>query len=1021
MQKTQKGNLSILDRPILGGIRLDWWTLLYVGLIALAIFTRLWNLEWRAYCHDESIHASWSWDLYTGKGYRHNPTYHGPFGYHITAFMFFLFGDSDYTGRLAAGLFGVGTVILMLLMRRWLGRWGTLAATTLMIISPIMMHRTRYIRMDPWTILFAGIMFVAILHYLEKRRDIHLYIIAAMFALSLVSKETAFIYEAIFGTFLVILFVVRWWREGRFPWKSAEFDLILLIGTLSLPLISPLPLFLVYKLFHLGYRITDYSNQGIIRSLATFIPFLGISIAIGYWWGRRRWLIAAGIFYLIMISFFTTMFTNGQGFASGMFGSLGYWLEQQEVKRGGQPWYYYFLLVPMYEFLPLLFGLLGIGYWARGALRALREHSRARATEKKGAIAAVPEKAPFVSFVVYWTAMSLVIYSWAGEKMPWLAQNIVLPLIPLAGWFIGQVMEKIDLREFTERRGWLMVVLIPLFILVLVTALRARPFQGTSLDQLGETMRWLLSVMMAVGLAVAFYSIGRRLRASGIWQALFFTTLIVMMALTFRFAWMASFTTGDLASEMMVYAQGTPDVPLVMQEITEMSLRLTGGLDLKVAYDDESSWPFVWYLRNFRNAQYYAKQPSAPFDAAVVIVGLANEPGVKPYLGNKYLRREYRLIWWPSETYKDLTFAKIIKGIGSAESRRNFWNVFFYRKYSYPLSQWPHVNRFAMYVRRDIATQLWDYGPEVVTEEIVLPGEEYEKKLRQVSPLQVWGSEGGGAGQFRYPKGVALDAQGNLYVVDSQNHRVVKLGPNGEHLLTIGGQGNAPGQFNEPWSVAVDAEGYIFVADTWNHRIQRFSPDGQFETMWGIFGDIGGIMPGDPNLFYGPRDIAIDDSGYLYVTDTGNKRVIAFDRDGKYINQWGGPGADNGRFLEPVGIARDGEGNFYVADTWNRRIQKFDKAFNYLAQWPIAGWEGESVVNKPYLAADAAGNVYATDPEMYRIIKFDTKGTVLAVWGQFGVDRNSLNLPTGIAVDGQGNIYVSDSSNHRIVKYGPIQ
>ena len=1013
-EKTQKTELSLLDRPILGGIRLDWWMMICVLIIVLAMGTRLWDLAWRAYCHDESIHASWSWDLYTGKGYRHNPVYHGPFYYHLTAFAFFLFGDSDTTGRLPAAIFGVATVILVLYLRKWLGRWGTLAAIALMTLSPIMMHRSRYIRDDPWPIVFEIILFIAILFYMEKRQDKYLYVIAAAMSLAFASKETAFIYQAIFGSFLFFFLLFRLRRNGKESWrKDPIFDLVVLIGTLILPLASPFPIKL------LGFDPTDYSTQGIVRSGIIFLIVLGISAAIGLWWDRRRWLISAGIFYLIFISLFTTMFTNGQGFATGMIGSLGYWLQQQEVKRGGQPWFYYFLLIPMYDFLVLLFSLLGAGYALKKFMP--RRAAAPEAAPRQVKAPAAELQAPFIPFVLYWIVLSWIMYTWAGEKMPWIASNIIPPMVLLAGWFIGQVFERIDWVAFRARSGWVMVVLIPLFLTVLITVAQVRPFQGTSLDQLGDTMRWLACVVVGVGILIAFYYLAQKLGGEGIWHSLFLATLIVLSAFTIRYAWMISFQTGDLASELMVYAQGTPDVPLVMQEITDMSQRLTGGLDLKVAYDDESSWPFVWYLRNFKNAQYFAKKPGAPFDAAVVIVGLGNEAAAKPFLGNKYLRREYKLIWWPTEAYKDLTLSKVIQGIGDPAARQNFWNVIFYRKYTYGLNNWPHVNRFAMYVRRDVAAQLWDYGPEVIVQEVEAPGEEYEKKLRQVAAIQTIGGEGAGNGQLRSPKGVAFDSTGNLYVTDSQNHRIVKFSAAGQFIAQWGSQGNQPGQLNEPWAVAVDKQGYIFVADTWNHRIQRFSPQGQFEKAWGVFGDIGATMPGKEDLLYGPRDIVIDAEGNLYVSDTGNKRIIKFDRDGKYLGQWGGLGAGDGQFVEPVGIAIDASGNFYVADTWNRRIQKFDKSFRYVAQWPVAGWEGESVVNKPYIAADAEGNVYITDPEQYRVIKFDAKGAVLAVWGQFGTDLNSLNLPTGLKLDKDGNIYVADSSNHRILKYGPVK
>jgi len=173
---------------------------------------------------------------------------------------------------------------------------------------------------------------------------------------------------------------------------------------------------------------------------------------------------------------------------------------------------------------------------------------------------------------------------------------------------------------------------------------------------------------------------------------------------------------------------------------------------------------------------------------------------------------------------------------------------------------------------------------------------------------------------------------------------------------------------------------------------------------------------------WGPRAIAFDARGNVYVTDTGNKRVQEFDPEGNFIAQWGGGGVIEGYMDEPVGIATDAQGNFYVADTWNRRVQKFDAAFGYLKEWAISGWESQSIVNKPYVAVDRQANlVYVTDPEGYRVLVFDTEGTFRATFGQYGNDNKSFALPNGVAVDGQGNVYVADADNHRILIFARVE
>ena len=91
-----------------------------------------------------------------------------------------------------------------------------------------------------------------------------------------------------------------------------------------------------------------------MRLAALFGAFAAVSVAIGWWWKRRVWLIATAIFLGITVPFFTTFFTNGVGLGTGFVGSLGYWLEQQGVQRGSQPIYYYFVVTPIYEYLPML-------------------------------------------------------------------------------------------------------------------------------------------------------------------------------------------------------------------------------------------------------------------------------------------------------------------------------------------------------------------------------------------------------------------------------------------------------------------------------------------------------------------------------------------------------------------------------------------------------------------------------------------------------------------------------------------
>ena len=187
--------------------------------------------------HDESLHTRFSYNLYNEGNFQHTPLMHGPVLFHATALSFYLFGDSDFSGRIYTALLGVFMVMFPLLWRKWLGRWGAILASTMLLISPLILYYNRYIRHDTPSIFFGMIMAYCILMYLDggpryRRRAIWLYLFAAAMILNLGSKETAFIYIAIFGSFLLIYFLVRLAQQrlelrGRYLFQSIMLGILL--------------------------------------------------------------------------------------------------------------------------------------------------------------------------------------------------------------------------------------------------------------------------------------------------------------------------------------------------------------------------------------------------------------------------------------------------------------------------------------------------------------------------------------------------------------------------------------------------------------------------------------------------------------------------------------------------------------------------------------------------------------------------------------------------------------------------
>src|SRR5438105_13363429 len=127
---------SILDVPFSALFNVNLEGLLWLGIILFTIATRFWDLGSRAYNHDESLHTLYSWYLYQGRGYKHDPMMHGPFQFHINALIYFLFGDPDYTGRLLPAIFGVIAVTVPIFLRKYMGRVGALLMAASIAIAP---------------------------------------------------------------------------------------------------------------------------------------------------------------------------------------------------------------------------------------------------------------------------------------------------------------------------------------------------------------------------------------------------------------------------------------------------------------------------------------------------------------------------------------------------------------------------------------------------------------------------------------------------------------------------------------------------------------------------------------------------------------------------------------------------------------------------------------------------------------------------------------------------------------------
>jgi uncharacterized protein (TIGR03663 family) len=1115
-------NTSPLDRLAIRSISINWEAVIFFSILVLAFASRFYDLGLRVMSHDETSHVYFSWRLYQGYGYQHDPVTHGPLQFHLIALSYFLFGDNDFSARIPAALFSIATIAFMWNYRRYLGRIGALIAATLFLISPYMLYYGRYARNEAFVALFGVMMIWSILRYLEDGKPKYLFWLIAATALHFTAKETAFIYTAQALIFLGFYFIFRvtgspWPRpnnkqyfffalvvgvllvgasagftflnQGKgliSPQETASpsvpgqsiattptgttlslplmlmilallvfliavflllrgytlpllrtersFDLLIVLGTMILPMLAPFPVKL------LGWDPTDYTFQGMLHTGMFLLPLALLAIVIGLWWNPRLWLLNAGLFYGIFTVFYTTIFTNGSGFFTGMVGSLGYWLAQQGVQRGSQPWYYYILIqIPIYEYLPALGSLLAF-YWAirpkinpkLSSAESIEDPEESSLPTTSQELSGVPL---FVTLTGFWLITSVIAFTYAGEKMPWLTVHIALPMILLAAWALGRLIESINWTAFREKQGFLILVLIPVFLLSIASTLGSLlgnqpPFQGKELFQLQATSTFITALLTAV---VSGWGLFYLLKSWAFNQASHLLILVafgVLGILTARTAIMASYINYNLATEFLVYAHTGPGPKEIMSQVEEISRRTTDGLALSVAYDDITQYPFWWYLRNYPNQRFYGKNPTLDLrEIPIILVGQGNYDKIEPVVRNDFYQFDYIRMWWPMQDYFNLTFSRVWNAISNPAWRSAIFQIWFNRNYK-PYSQltnvdlslpnWSPSDHMRMYLRKDVAAKIWNYGVGPAPEEVVT--DPYMDKGIQVNADIILGTAGTEPGEFMRPRGLVVAPDGSLYVADTENNRIEHLDRDGNPIKVWGSFGgddpNAapPGTFNEPWGIALGPDGSVYVADVWNHRIQKFTADGQFITMWGSLG-----RGETPFALWGPRDVVLDSRGQVIVSDTGNKRIVIYDSDGNYLSQFGEEGLEPGQFNEPVGLAVDSQDRLYVADTWNQRIQVFSMNANGeytpLTSWEVFAWYGQSLDNKPYLAVDGMEHLYATDPDGYRVLEFTSQGEFLRYWGDFGQTADTFGLAGAVTVDPSGGVWVSDTGNSRIMHF----
>ncbi|KIA92333.1 hypothetical protein OC25_16740 [Pedobacter kyungheensis] len=303
----------------------------------------------------------------------------------------------------------------------------------------------------------------------------------------------------------------------------------------------------------------------------------------------------------------------------------------------------------------------------------------------------------------------------------------------------------------------------------------------------------------------------------------------------------------------------------------------------------------------------------------------------------------------------------------------------------------------------------------------------------------------GSAAYFNNPLGTAVDLSGNVYVADAGNHLVRKISPSGvvSTLAGIGYAGYADGtgtaaQFQHPSALAVDASGNVFVSDQQNHRIRKITPSGVVTTFAGSgsAGSANGM--GTAASFSSPIGLAFDASGNLYVADYGNHKIRVISPSGIVANYAGSgaAGSTNGTlssasFRNPMGLAFDASGTLYVADRLNHLVRKISggTVSTLAGSGSIGSSNGTGTAasfNYPNgVAVDVSGNVYVADQQNNMVRKITSSGVVSSYAGMTSAGTVNgtgsvirFNSVYGLSIDGQGNLFVAENASHNIRKVG---
>jgi uncharacterized protein (TIGR03663 family) len=357
------------------------WPTASALVLAVAAILRLYGYALKPFHHDEGVNGFFLINLFRNHIYQYDPSnYHGPTLYYFALLSTKLFGLNDFAVRLVPAVFGVATVWMLLLLRRYIGTIGALTAAALMAVSPCAVFYSRYFIHESLFVFFSVGIVVAALRYYETVNSAYLLLVAISAALLFATKETALITAAVFIIALVSAEVYQRMRGTRGGVKGK--------GS---------------RKRQKGITLQPEPKRGIEATLARFGEP-----------GYLFWLAlsAIALFALVHVLFYSSFFTYAKGLSDSL-ATFKIWVRTGTSEFHAKPWSTYLEWLWQEEALLMLAGIAGVLIAAR------------RATNR------------FAVFAALWAVGIIAAYSLVPYKTPWLALNFIPPLAIMAGYAVN--------------------------------------------------------------------------------------------------------------------------------------------------------------------------------------------------------------------------------------------------------------------------------------------------------------------------------------------------------------------------------------------------------------------------------------------------------------------------------------------------------------------------------------------------------------------------------------------------------